>query len=229
MGKPKRRKFSREEDQIILNEVADKGDKLSTWKMLSRRIKGDEKYHDHIRNRYLQNLHGETKKHGKFSLEEDTVILEHVFTGKPRSIRAIDMINFSSFDNMTEVKRGKANMSSRFQKNLKPILLSYHLGQLNSNWKYSFFEYLVTQNYRERKEIPWAKLQSLYPAQTISSLIACINVIEHLQERRNLSFADALKDHLGKIKDGHDYTETQKDYHQKIVDIYCNCTMPEKE
>jgi len=40
--KPKRRKFSREEDQIILNEVADKGDKLSTWKMLSRRIKGDE-------------------------------------------------------------------------------------------------------------------------------------------------------------------------------------------
>merc|ERR1712150_92113 len=190
----KRKVFSSEEDEIISKEVADKGDKLSTWKALSLRISGHEQQYHVIQQTFRHNLKVESRKTGKFTLEEDISILKHLFTNKPRVISTINTIKMSSFDNMKEVKRGKYSISQRFQRNLKPILLSYHLGKSILKWKYYFFEHLVTHNYNSINEIPWKKLESMYPAQTIQSLTACAtNAVNNIQEYCNdISFANAL-------------------------------------
>merc|ERR1712113_881479 len=72
LGKPRYKKFTPKEDQIILNEVANKGNKLVTWKALSVKIKGDERSYDVIRKRYMYKLSVGSMKHGRFTLEEDT-------------------------------------------------------------------------------------------------------------------------------------------------------------
>merc|ERR1712043_343 len=176
---------------------------------------------------YINKLSVEGIKYGKFTLDEDTAILEHLFTNKPRGINTIDGIDHSSFDNITEVKRIKHSLLQRFHTKLKPIILSYHLGTLNSNWNYDFFEHLVTQNYNALKEIPWDKLRSLYPAETNQSLmIRTHSAVKTISKKHgNMSFSDALKEHLKKIKGSYDYTELQKDYHTKIVNVYCKCSI----
>merc|ERR1712150_139760 len=113
--RPKYKKFSHRDDQMILNEVAKKGEKLSTWKALSLKIRGDERTSWYIRERYKNKLSAESMKSGNFTLEEDTAILEHLFTSKPCAINTINRIQFSSFDNIKEVKRGKKYISQRFQ------------------------------------------------------------------------------------------------------------------
>ena len=227
LDRQKYKKYSPEEDRMILNEVADKGDELNTWKELSRKIRGDERGHFNIRRRYKLISNAKTNKCGNYSLEEDTAILEHLFTNKLRTISTIDMIKFSSFDNIKETKRDKKSISRRFEENLKPILLSYHLGSLGSNWKYGLFEYLVTKKYKGLKEIPWEEPKNLYPSQTTGSLTTCINsAVQNIAARKcNLSFTDALKEHQTKIKGSYDYTEAQKIYHQNFLDGYCNCTI----
>merc|ERR1712133_83755 len=158
-----------------------------------------------------------------WSLEEDSSLLEHLFKSKPCNIATVRSINFSSFSNI-EINRRKQNISRRYQAILKPILLNYHLGTLNYNWKYKFFTQISNNNYKNVKEIVWEELINFYPGQTVKSLRTEISTA--MRYTRNLSFREAIKEHARKIRNTDDNSERKKEYHQKIVDVYSKCTMP---
>merc|ERR1719414_764964 len=216
-------KYTPQEDQIILDQVAMNGDTNSTWKTLSRILNKSVLNPANIRYRYLRILKSGCYKSGHWTLEEDTVLLESLFENKPRKIETIKSVNHISLGNIDELKRFKSAIKSRFESILKPILLSYHLGILNHNWKYNFVAHILNKKYKASKEVIWEELVDIYPGQTCISLTYYLHSIVKSDK---LDFTIALQDHLNKLKNSEDYTEKQKEYRQKIADIYTKCTIP---
>jgi len=136
-------------------------------------------------------------------------------------------VNFKSFSS-TEISREKRVIHKRYRAILKPILLDYHLGTLNSNWKYQYLMHIISKNYKSSKEIIWEELLESYPSQNQLSLHHALNnaIQTELKAKRNLDFLEALKEHATKIRNAEDYSESKKEYRQKIVDIYLQCTIP---
>jgi len=225
-----RKKFSPEEDMIILDEVAEHGDGISTWKTLTHKLNRGEKiirsYSPSIRNRYFKLVNSSFSKKGKWTIEEDKSLLEHLFTNKPCSIDTVTSINFLSISN-NEICRDMQSIHYHFKVILKPILLNYHLGTLNSNWKYNFFIHAINKNYKSAKEVIWEELLNLFPGQSqLSLMIELSNAVKNEQnQNKNLNYCDAIKEHARKIRNIEDYSDSQKSYRQKIVDIYLKCTM----
>jgi len=141
-------------------------------------------------------------------------------------MNSIKSVDFCSLSNI-EIPRGKQLIYDHYRGILKPILLNHHLGKLNHNWKYNFLMYIVNQNYNSSKEIVWEELCNLYPGQSLRSLSTylCQSVSDEQKENKNLDFREAVKKHAAKIRNVEDYNESQKEYRQKIVDVYLKCTL----
>ena len=69
-------KFTKAEDRVILNDVKIHGDNLQTYKKMSEKL---NRHHNNIRVRfeYLQNK--PSKKSGYWEIEEDQMLMEHIF------------------------------------------------------------------------------------------------------------------------------------------------------
>merc|ERR1712018_191166 len=78
-----KKKFSPDEDRIILDEVAKNGNTISTWKTLTKKLNRGEKYTksycNSIRSRYFRLLNSATYSKGNWTLEEESSLLEHLF------------------------------------------------------------------------------------------------------------------------------------------------------
>ena len=98
---------------------------------------------------------------------------------------------------------------------IQPILLSYHLGMLQSNWKVDFLTYIVEKGTHYKKEIDWSEACKLFPGQTRISLQKVLTQYENSKE---LPLYKAIKGHPRKNAD--DYSEEQKLYRETIVEIY---------
>jgi len=219
----KRNLYSPDEDKIILNEVSKNGDTTSTWKAVTLMLGRNERRSSNIRRRYLQILQCSENKKGKWTLEEDAVLLEALFKSKKCDMNTVRSINYASFKEIRDLKRSPPNVSARFYAVLQPILMNHHLGTLNLNWKYNFLANILNKNYKEQREIIWEDMCSLYPGQTQSSLAM---TIDSTRRGNNLSFRDAIKNHIAKISNKDDYSEKQKKYRLEIVRIYLKCTVP---
>merc|ERR1712156_459414 len=110
-------------------------------------------------------------KRGTWTLEEDTVLLEYLFKNKPCKIETIKSISYKSMENIREVKRSKQTIQNRYEKYLKPILLNYHLGTLNNNWKYNYVAHILNKNYKATKEVIWEEMLDIFPGQSRMSLV----------------------------------------------------------
>merc|ERR1719322_640349 len=97
----------------------------------------------------------------------------------------VKSIRYASFKDIKDLKRSVPNVSDRYYTYLQPILMNYHLGTLNLNWKYNFLVNILNKNYNARKEIVWEDLLSSYPGQTLRSLAMTVEIAEHSV---NLSF-----------------------------------------
>ena len=74
-----RGKFTKAEDQIILNDVKLHGESLETYKTLGEKLNRFRFYHNSIRARfeYLQNK--PSKKHSNWGIDEDKMLMEYIF------------------------------------------------------------------------------------------------------------------------------------------------------
>jgi len=225
-----RKKFSHEDDQIIMDAVTKNGETTSTWKSLAKKLNMSletRSSYSSIRNRYLRLVNSSLHKRGKWTIEEDASLLEHLFTNKPCDIETVESINFLSLSN-NEIKRDKNSVHFHYKCLLKPILLNYHLATLNSNWKYNFFIQIINKNYKSLKEVIWEEFLPLFPGQSQLSLTSVLHhaVLSGQYQNKDLNFCDAIKEHVRKIGNNEDYNESQKRYRQKIVEIYLKCTVP---
>jgi len=228
LSKSKRKKFSSDDDQIILNEVSKNGCTSTTWETIAKKLNIDEIYSKSIRNRYNYMKTSSFNTAGNWSLEEDTAMLEELFRNKKCGTNTVKSINSKSFVAVKEVKRSKQLMSERYRRYLQPILMNHHLGTLNFNWKYNFFVHILNKNYKASKEIVWEDALSLWPGQTLNSLLRTLNdaIRSTRKHNKNMNFRDAIKEHIAKISNTDDFTEKQKAYRRKIVDTYLKCTVP---
>jgi hypothetical protein len=57
---------------------------------------------------------------------------------------------------------------------LKPVLLSYHAGELHFDWKTKFQEEVVKQKIVRLQDINWAEMKEKFPNQTTISMSHCL-------------------------------------------------------
>lgn len=222
-------KFSDQEDKLIIAEVENNGDNIGTWKALSRKLNRNPNAWYNMRSRYKKILMASGHKSGKWTLDEDTFLIERLFQNKPIAIETVQSVRSSDFDNITELKRKPLSIKPHFEKIIKPILMSYHYGMLGTNWKYRFLSYIVEQGFESVKQIHWGKMCELFPFQTERSLQSVISG----SWGRTIGLATIKKpfyaivqENLYRYKD-RDYKNYEKGYRAKIVSIYTSCANPQ--
>ena len=99
--------FTTDEDTIILDEVAKRGDNNETWKAIALLLNRDVSANgfSSIRRRYRRCLMVKRQKTGIWKLDEDRMLLESLFKDRERTIETINSMTISDFSNISEVKR----------------------------------------------------------------------------------------------------------------------------
>jgi hypothetical protein len=153
---------------------------------------------------------------GRFSHQEDQIIIDKLFNSKESSLENVRTSKLAKNEEISDMKRSYYSTYYRWEQRLKPILMSYHLGTLHSNWKEKFLNYIVEKRVNYVKEIDWNEACKLFPAQTIKSLT---QVLFHCQRSKDVPLFKAIKENIHKYK-GNDYSEKEKLYRENIVKIY---------
>merc|ERR1712218_341474 len=203
-------------------EVERSGDKLSTWKTLSLKLNRDPNRSVNIRNHYLYGMKRQGEIRRKFSIQEDQMIIEKLFKGKDSSIETVRNAKITYTEGIPEMNRNVQNVNKHWLRAIKPILMTYHLGILHSNWKYNFLKYIVEKEVNHPKEIDCNEVCKLFPAQTVESMR--ITLTSYLRSE-GVPLCKAIKENLYKRKQGDDYSEKEKSHRENIVKLYldaCN-------
>jgi hypothetical protein len=208
-------KYTEEDDKLILEELKRSGDKLSTWRELSKKLNRDPRRWDNVRDHYRYEMMQQDKTSGKFSIQEDQIIFEKLFMGKECSVETVRNSKIVKTEGIPEANRKSTSVINRWVRGIQPILMSYHLGTLQSNWKADFLTYIVEKNIRYTKEIDWSEACKLFPGQTVASLSKVLNNYKNPKE---LPLCKAIKVH--QRKKAEDYSEKEKLYRETIVEIY---------
>jgi hypothetical protein len=216
-------KFSKEEDQIILEEVKNCGETFETWKNLAQKLeRTDRRDHCTIKNRYSLLTQNNTLHRGRWNLTEDEILIEALFEGqKVKDIATIESIDFN------ELKRvaGKLNrpwdaVQQRWNRNLKPVLLSYHYGTLHKPWRVDFLKYVVGKKIVGEQDLDFAELKLLFPEQTPRSLKSALGMFAQKCNSVKKPLYEIVQDSLSsKYKDVQE-TERLKTFREEIVKIY---------
>ena len=209
-------KFTKEEDQLILSEVAKTGECKGTWKQIAGMLNRSNCSSIKMRffclttNRFLQR--------GQFDISEDEYILRSLFSGKKDTdIQEIESITQKDFTDIAEsLNRSIYSVSLKWKGSLKPILLSHHFGTLHRPWKKELFQYLIDKKVIARQDINYHELKTILPEQNPISIKYAIT---NYKGDESFILWKRIKEVLSDMKDSQE-REKLKAYREKIVDIY---------
>jgi hypothetical protein len=176
-----------------------------------------------IKSHYYEKLNGDNYHSGLWSLAEDELILEHLFKGKKdTAVEDILAIGRNHLKPVAEkLHRLLDNVTGRWSRTLKPIILSYHHGILHLNWKESFAKYVIEREIDSMQGMDWKDAVRHFPCQTTDSLKLFIQV--HTYHKRaqdkSLSLFEAMKMSFHSIKNNSD-NQRHRDYREKVVQLY---------
>ena len=209
-------KFSKEEDYLILSEVAKNGECLETWKQLAHSLNRGN--YTAVRVRYINLSRDKNILKGKFDISEDEFILQSLFKGKiDTDIQEIESITQKDFIEIAEsLNHGVISVARRWTGILKPILLSHHYETLHRPWKKELFEYLINKKVIARQDINYHELKTIFPEQNPLSIKYAIT---NYKGDQNFILWKHLQEVLPDMKDFQE-REKIKAYREKIVDIY---------
>ena len=230
-------KFKPEEDKIILQEVERKGDNAEVFKDLCLMLNRNPIRWDTVRIRYICLLQSKDLKFGTWTIDEDKFIIEKLFMNKELEIATINLIGFSDYKNFQEIKRNAKQVRAHYEGYIKPILLSYHYGKLDYNWKYDFLCYVVENKFTSVKEISWKEVLKLLPYQTRESMNNLLTLVFQRQNSLRLTLDHSLGRrartqgenlYLVVQREINDYkenvpTQDEIEYRSQIVKMYLNC------
>jgi hypothetical protein len=215
-------KFTKEEDSLILSEAAKSGACLETWKVLAQMLERGN-YHKTLcalRYRHINLTKNKFTIKGKFDDSEDEVILCHLFGGKPdTNVQTIESVIFKDFEGLEEVlNRTQRSLLLRWNKNLKPILLSYHNETLHRPWKRELYQYLINKKVVGTQDIDYQDLKTIFPEQNPASLVMVV-CNRPKTAKQALPLWQSLKEVLPDLNDPQE-TKRVKEFRDKIVEIY---------
>jgi hypothetical protein len=93
---------------------------------------------------------------------------------------------------------------------------------LYTYWKHGFLSYIVEQAFQSIQDISWKKVSKLFPSQTVKSLNIALSATHFGDSKKPLYMH--LQENLYKYK-VKSYTNKEKNYRDKIVNIYTKCTV----
>ena len=168
---------------MILAEVAKNGANRATWTTLAESLKRFRPETIELHFRVLENSMYHS---GKWTLNEDEIVLEHLFEEKKDScLDLIDKISVEHLKPLVSVlSRSLKHIYSHWHSLLRPILLSYHNGELHFDWSISFFKFLIEKQIITTRDIFWPEVLRHFPCQTYHSLASRLHkaIQSHLQK-----------------------------------------------
>ena len=215
-------KYTKQEDDVILDFVTKFGVNKTMWKMLADELDRDP---PSLRSRYLNTLKSREHVTGKWFIEEDETCLQILFKGKNCDPDLIESITYRELQPVAqELGRQVGPVTHHWDYRLKPVLLAYHHMCLFTNFKPPFFYYLIKQKIRVVQEIDWDKVKKRFPSQTTTVL-----VIELSNQIQTLDLQNPNEIHLpvySKLENNasdwnsKELSTRAKLYRERIVEIY---------
>ncbi len=215
-------KYTKEEDEQILEEVKTNGANHATWLRLAevlRRKKGSDiaKHHEILSNRKVRNS-------GRWSLDDYKVFFDHIFKKRnPDETAGADYINSLSTSVVMEssevLNRFPIRVYNAWCTTLKPLLLSYHSGSLHSEWKFDFFDYLIQMKVHSIQDINWDEAKAKFPNHSSKSLTVSFRDARKDLSQRDKPLYVAIQDYKDRVKHINPKSFA-RDFKEKILFLY---------
>ncbi len=165
--------FTSEEDALILEKVKENGEVPSTMKKLAALL--NKQRPDLVRERYRKIKFPRSNK--IWTMQENKLFLDNFFAGKGESaekvIPTISMHHCISSEE--QISRSRLHIYKHWANILKPVLLSFHAGELHYDWKKPFLEEIIRQKVVKSQDINWNYFHTQFPNQTTQSMDLCIH------------------------------------------------------
>lgn len=215
-------KFSKQEDEVILEAVNKHGAKITTWSVLTVQLSRTKEV---IRSHYYHSLRKQNNISGRWTLDEEEVCIETLFTNKISDRSVIKSISNVDLQPVADqLNRHVRLVSNHWEGRLKPVLLSYHLDETFRNFRPPVLSYLVEKKVVAFQDIIWSEVIKQFPSQTTLSLTFEIhNQLASIDEKNpheaHLPIFEKLQNNYFLWKD-EVLSERQKSYRSKIIEIY---------
>jgi hypothetical protein len=215
-------KFTKEEDACILKVVKSKGALKESWSMLAVQLNRNSEV---ISSRYRNALRNLNYISGRWTLEEEEICIETLFTGKTSDRSVIESVSQTDLQAVADqIDRQVSLVNKHWEGRLKPVLLSYHLDETFRNFRPPVLTYLVEKKVVAFQDIIWSEVIEQFPSQTTLSLTFEIhNQLVSIDERNphevHLPIFEKLQKNYYLWKD-EELSEKQKSYRSKIIEIY---------
>jgi len=156
----KRQTFTVEEDEVIKEFMKGEGLNHPTpWLKLSSKL-GKSK--PSIYNRYKQIiLHQDKKKSGRYSNDENEIVLEMVWKSNVNVLlnRHVDNTVWESLSKV--LNRKPVHVRLHFWRVIEPIISKYKAGTLDKNYAELVVKHLVENKLSFRQEVNWSEIAGL--------------------------------------------------------------------
>ena len=136
--------------------------------MLEKQLGRD---HATIRQRYGNVLKDPNCIRGQWSIEEEEISLQILFTNKSSNTELIESISLQDLRPVgQELNRRMHDVCDHWVKRLKPVLLAFHDQSLFTYTLPSFLTYLIDKKISATQEIDWEEVKRFFPTQTGNGL-----------------------------------------------------------
>ena len=168
--------FTLEEDDLILALVAKSALKVE-WQNLAMEL-GRVPASLKARLHYLKHDKGKGIPQKRFTLEEDTKILEYVSEkfdiSSPESIKSINRTHLLGLTNI--IQRGQKIIIGRWNSTVMPTILAYLYGAPEIQWKEEFLKYVVEQKVMNLASMDWTCVLQKWPYQNKWNFTQVLNI-----------------------------------------------------
>ena len=157
----------------------------------------------------------------RYCFNEDSIILEYLFEGVDSHVDRIKTVTLEHLKPLTVVlRRNLKSIYNHWQGQLKPILLSYHNGQLHFDWTVPFFKLLIEKKVVRSQDIVWPEILQEFPCQTNYLMTFCLtDALRWSPNQNDKPIFESLIEILPRWKDRETRPSVAK-YREDIVDLY---------
>ena len=214
-------KYSNEEDNIIKETVQKYGNNKETWEKLQVELNRADAYL--IRQRYEIYLSKTVVKapNHYWSIEEDKILIDCLFQDlsmkNSKYISSISLKNIRDSKANEKINRSNGAITNHWNKTLKPLLLQYHLGTINTSWKYSVLEYIYENKIMSANELGkhMTEINKFFPWLNISLVGICKSRYDP-----KIPLHEFAKNAMKSYKDRPAHTEKALKRCEEIIEYY---------
>jgi len=217
-------KYSNEEDNIIKETVQKYGNNKETWEKLQVELNRAHANANLIKERYERYLSKTVVKAPNhfWSIEEDKILIDCLFQDlsmkNSKYISSISLKNIRDSKANEKINRSNYAINSHYCLSLRPLLLQYHQGTINTPWKYSVLEYIYENKVMSVSDIGehMTEINKHFPWLDILSISACYKDYYNTKK----PFYEIAKNAMQKYKGKPAHTKKALKRCEEIIEYY---------